>query len=111
MTRRALFLLSTLTLQPIVLTAQREQRHSYVPDSGFVPNAATAVRIAEAVWIPIYGEAQIEKERPFTATLKNGVWTVIGSLEAPPGLEVVGGVALAEIARRDGRILRVGHGR
>jgi len=60
MMRRVLLLLSTVTLLPIVLAAQREQPHSYVPDSGFVPNAATAVRIAEAVWIPIYGEAQIE---------------------------------------------------
>src|SRR6266566_2644282 len=43
MMRRALLLLSTLTLLPIVLAAQREQPHSYVPDSGFVPNAATAI--------------------------------------------------------------------
>jgi len=33
------------------------------------------------------------------------------ALKAPPSLEVVGGVALAEIARRDGRIPRVSHGR
>ena len=111
MIRRALLLLSALAVLPVLVRAQGEKPHFYVPDSGFVPNAGTAIRIAEAVWIPIYGEVQIEKERPFTATLKNGVWTVTGSLHAAPGLVVKGGVALAEIARRDGRILRVSHGR
>ena len=108
---RTLFLLSTLVLLSAPPSAQQERPHSYVPDSGFVPNAATAMRIAEAVWIPIYGETQVENERPFTASLKNGVWTVIGSLHAPSGLTAVGGVALAEISRRDGRVLRVSHGK
>jgi hypothetical protein len=46
---------------------------SYVSPDGFVPNAATAIAIAEAILIPIYGRAQIEAERPFSATLKDGV--------------------------------------
>jgi len=80
---------------------------SYLPPNGFVPDAATAARIAEAVWIPIYG-AQIVREKPFKATLKGDVWTVTGR-DLPPG--TVGGVAEAEISKRDGRILRVIHGR
>jgi hypothetical protein len=54
------------------------QSHSYVPKEGFVPNEKTAIRIAEAVLGPIYGEDQIAKERPFAATLKGGVWTIEG---------------------------------
>jgi hypothetical protein len=54
------------------------QSHSYVPKEGFVPNEKTAIRIAEAVLGPIYGEVQIAKERPFAATLKGGVWTIEG---------------------------------
>jgi NTF2 fold immunity protein len=80
---------------------------SYVPPDGFVPDAATAVRIAEAVWIPIYGAQQIAKEKPFKATLKVDVWTVTGK-DLPAG--TVGGVAEAEVSKRDGRILRVTHG-
>lgn len=72
--------------------------HSFTPLAGFVPDKETAVRIAVAVWIPIYGENQITSERPYNATLKNGVWTVTGSL--PKGRH--GGVALAEISKRDG---------
>ena len=80
---------------------------SYVPPNGFVPDAATAARIAEAVWIPIYGAEQIAKDKPFKVTLKGDVWTVTGK-DLTPG--TLGGVAEAEILKRDGRILRVIHG-
>jgi hypothetical protein len=87
-----------------VIPAAASQKHSYVPPKGFVPDEKTAIRIAEAVWSPIYGEAMIQGEKPFVASLKSGVWTVRGSL--PKGW--VGGVAIAEISKSDGRILRVG---
>jgi hypothetical protein len=40
---------------------------TYVPKNGFVPDKETAIRIAETVLIPIYGEKQIASERPFSA--------------------------------------------
>jgi NTF2 fold immunity protein of polymorphic toxin system component len=52
---------------------------SYTPKAGFVPDSKTAVAVAEAVLTPIYGKEQIESERPFTATLKQGVWTIEGT--------------------------------
>jgi NTF2 fold immunity protein len=78
----------------------------YVPPGGFVPDSATAVRIAVAVWIPIYGAAQIRAEQPYVASLKNGVWTVTGTL---PRQYNLGGTAVARIAKKDGRILFVIH--
>lgn len=84
-----------------------EPRHSYKPAEGFVPNAETAVRIAIAVWEPIYGRDNIEGQKPIRAELKDGIWYVSGTL--PAGLR--GGVAEAEIAKLDGRILRVSHGK
>jgi hypothetical protein len=83
-----------------------EPPHSVSPKDGFVPTAEVAIRIAVAVWEPIYGAANIERQKPYRATLANGVWTVEGSL--PP--QSVGGVALAEISQSDARILRVSHG-
>lgn len=83
------------------------QKHSARPAKGFVPDEKTAIRIAVAVWSPIYGEEHIENEKPYIASLKNGVWTVQGSLRKG----WVGGVAVAEIAKDDGRILRVSHSR
>lgn len=95
------------TVLALTAGAAAGEPHSYVPPEGFVPDAKTAIAIATAVWGPIYGEAKIQGERPFKATLDHGVWFVEGSL--PFGW--MGGVAEAEIAQTDGRILRVSHGK
>lgn len=81
---------------------------------GYVPDSATAVRVAEFALIPVYGKKQIESERPFTAQLNDDVWTVWGSLQCPDGKGgitdiCVGGVARAQISRKDGRIRSVSH--
>ena len=79
----------------------------YTPEAGFVPDANTAIMIAEAVWLPIYGKAVLTK-KPFEARLiDGGVWVVEGSL--PKGME--GGVPYIEISKLDGRILEVTHGK
>ena len=83
------------------------KKHNYKPESGYVPDKETAVKIAEAVWISIYGKEQIEKEKPYKAFLKEGVWYIEGSL--PEGW--LGGVAEAEISKNDGHIIRISHGK
>lgn len=94
---------STETTKPTETT-----KHSDVPKDGYVPDEKTAIKIAVAIWEPIYGEKQIADEKPYQARLDaNGIWTVEGSL--PEGW--VGGVAIAEIAKDDGRILNVIHGK
>jgi len=82
------------------------------PKDGYVPDAETAIKIAVVVWSRIYGEREIAGEKPYRAALKDGVWTVWGSMpEDPSGkLTFVGGVAYAKIAKADGRILAIGHG-
>jgi hypothetical protein len=77
----------------------------YKPAAGFVPDEKTAIAIALAAWIPIYGKKQIDSEKPYNAVLKDGIWTVTGSL--PKGW--VGGTAEALISRDDGRILKIIH--
>ena len=79
----------------------------YRPPDGFIPNENTAIRVAEAVLIPIFGEETILKERPFSAKLKNEIWTVTGHLDEG----YFGGVAEIQIAKSDGRILGVSHGK
>ena len=83
------------------------QQHSFVPEDGFVPDKQTAIKIAEAIWIPIYGEKTIKHEKPFRAILHDDRWIVTGTLPK----DVTGGVAVAEISKSDGRILRVSHGK
>ncbi|NUO75916.1 MAG: hypothetical protein HOQ32_07870 [Lysobacter sp.] len=83
------------------------QEHNVRPPRGLVPDSGTAIAIAVAVWTPIYGETQIASQKPYRATLAGGKWTVTGS--HPKGW--VGGTAIAVIAKSDGQVLRVSHGR
>lgn len=96
--RRALFTVLAFATQ--VAVAQIA-----APREGLVPDAATAVRIAEAVWLPIYGKRIYEK-RPFVATLQGDVWVVTGTLPK----DTLGGVPEAHIAKQDARVLKVIHG-
>ncbi len=75
-------------------------------ETNYVPDQKTAVSIAEAIWLPIYGEKVLEKQ-PFKATLsKDGkIWTVTGSI--PPG--TLGGFPIIEIRKSDCKIIRVSH--
>jgi hypothetical protein len=86
------------------VSAQQNKRkaHSYIPPKGFVADSITAVRVAEAVLIPIWGDQDIAEQRPLAARLRNGVWIIRGN----PPKGTVGGVVELEIAKRDGRILR-----
>jgi hypothetical protein len=98
-----------LALAAVLATrgASQEAQHSYVPPTGFVPDAETASAIAEAVLAPIYGQRRIARQKPLTASLHGDRWIVMGHL--PPN--TLGGVAEVEIAKSDARILRVTHGR
>jgi hypothetical protein len=82
------------------------------PKDGYVPDADTAIKIAVVVWSRIYDEREIAAEKPYHATLKNGIWKVQGSMpeEVSKKPTAVGGIAYAEIAKADGRILLIGHG-
>jgi hypothetical protein len=71
--------------------------------NGYVFNSETAVKIAEAVWLPIYGE-RIYSEKPFHAELRDTVWIVKGTVHAK-----LGGTVYIKINKRDGRILMVTH--
>jgi hypothetical protein len=87
---------------------QETKELSVRPKNGFVPDANTAVKIAEAVLIPVYGEKKISGERPFKATQQGDVWRVTGTLNcgAP---NCVGGTAVIRISKTTGEILFVGH--
>jgi hypothetical protein len=72
-----------------------------------VPDADTAVKVARAALVARYGKANTDTEEPLVARMKDsGIWIVTGTI--PQG--VLGGVGEVEIARSDGRILRLVHG-
>jgi hypothetical protein len=113
-TRKVLtaLLMFALLIGGVTAMAQRGQ-HGFVPKVGFVPDATTAQKIAEAVLVPVYGDKVVATERPFRATLKNEIWIVVGSVPceaAPPGASCPGGAAEVRIRRKDGTVTFMSHG-
>jgi NTF2 fold immunity protein len=89
-------------------SSQMGRAPSFQPKDGYVPNAETAVKIAEAVLVPVYGEKQIASERPFKAVLQADVWTVAGTLRCgAPACD--GGTAEVKISKTSGQILYMMH--
>lgn len=107
-----MFLLTLLVFNMASTEANAEKTHNVVPEDGYVPNKAVAIKIALAVWEPIYGINKIKNEAPYKATLDKAkrdkdIWVVTGSLAK--GWK--GGVALIHIEKMSGKILRVSHGK
>jgi len=89
------------------VTSNSPQDKGYIPKDGFVPTKLTAISIAEAIWLPIYGD-EIEQKKPFVARLQGDtIWIIEGSL--PKG--TLGGVPYIEIRKSDCKILKVTHGK
>jgi hypothetical protein len=80
------------------------------PSKGYVPDAATAIAIGQAVLVRVYGEKQMAAEQPLTAVLEYDMWTVVGTLHCPTAM-CFGGTAGVNISKTDGRITCVWHGR
>ena len=95
---------------PYSITSAQEKtnmRHSYMPKDGYIANKIMAIKIADIVLVSIYGEESIKSQRPLSASLENGVWTVVGTINTKGH----GGVAEIDISKTTGQILRVTHGK
>jgi hypothetical protein len=68
----------------------------------YVPDAATAIRIAIAFWERILSPEQVAKSKPFHAKLKNDIWIVDGSLP----VDRVDRVPVTKVSQKDGRNVR-----
>jgi hypothetical protein len=72
----------------------------------YIPNEEVAKKIAEAIWLPIYGD-EINKYKPFKVFLKDStIWVVKGNF---PEEYKYGGVPYIYIQKYDCKILKVYH--
>ncbi len=80
----------------------------FFPDNGCVPDANTAVKIADAVLLSIYDE-EINDEKPYIVTYDSelSLWIIEGQLPNDPDL--FGGVAYIAIQKSDGKVLYITH--
>ena len=72
----------------------------------YVPNVDTAIAIAEAIAIPIYGRDTVNAIRPFSAKLTDEIWVVKGQLT---GNRVKGGLLVIKLSKFDGAVIDVYH--
>jgi hypothetical protein len=88
----------------LVSFIQAKTSRDVPPKDGYVPNEMTAIKIAEAIWLPIYGK-EIYDFKPFIAKLIKGkIWRVYGTVHTEKG-----GSPIVEIQKSDGRVLMVIH--
>lgn len=72
-----------------------------------IPDKQTAITIAEAILFKVYGKDQILGEKPYNVSLRDGYWLLSGSL--PDGY--VGGTFLIVLSEKDGRVIKLTHGK
>ncbi len=102
------FLIIILVVIPQIVSSQEDDDENYYrPDEGFVPDKETAIKIAEVIWLPIYGD-NIYENQPFNAVLSadKKIWTVKGTFD---NKYILGGVPYAKIRKKDGKIIGVYH--
>ena len=96
---------------------------AFTTHKDYVPDEVTAIKIAEAVWLPIYGKEILEKQKPFKAVLvQDSIWCVSGFGKHSSNDNIVeydkqgnithlevymGGGIYAYINKKDGRIIDV----
>jgi hypothetical protein len=80
---------------------------TYRPLSGYVPDKQTAIQIARAVLVPIYGSKLVKSESPLSAKLEDQIWVITGR----PPKEDIGGYVTIKISKQTGEILQVTHGK
>jgi hypothetical protein len=103
-----LLMLIPVSIIVMVVSGYRESSHQlYTRKEGFVPDEATAIKIAEAIWLPIYGKQVLER-KPYKAELDSTKtkWIVVGTLHKKKG-----GEPCIVISKSDCKILLVSHGK
>jgi hypothetical protein len=56
----------------VTLSAKPQKIVGFKPQDGFVPDEKTAIRVGEAVLMPVYGENHVIDQRPLHAKLQDG---------------------------------------
>jgi hypothetical protein len=94
-----------ILLAVMICTPCQARSGVHLPADGIVASEGVAVKIAEAILPVVFTEAEIAKFRPYKAHLKEGVWTVYGTLKRGSR----GGTPTVRIQKKDGKVLEIWH--
>ncbi|HWY98831.1 MAG TPA: NTF2 fold immunity protein [Bacteroidia bacterium] len=90
-----------------VINFYQSETSTYFFNDTLVNNEKTAIAEAEAILFNIYGKEQIESEKPYGVTYKNGCWFISGTLPQ----DAAGGVFSIVINAKDGKAVVFPHGK
>ncbi|MCH5717767.1 NTF2 fold immunity protein [Niabella hibiscisoli] len=76
--------------------------------SVFLKDSSTVLKLAEAILFSVYGEALIVKQKPYKLYHPKNYWIITGTL---PGNVMFAGVFYIAIDDRNGKIVRLVHGK
>jgi len=83
----------------------KKQTRSSLPAEGVIPDEVTAVKIAEAILPPVFGDEEVSKYKPYHATLREGIWTVYGTLKP----NARGGTPMLSVQKIDAKVIEIWH--
>lgn len=75
-------------------------------DAKPIPDAKSAIIVAEKILFKVYGKEQIKKQRPYNVVFQEGYWILNGTQPKP----TIGGVFLIIMNSKDGKIIELTHG-
>jgi hypothetical protein len=100
--------LRSLTTAVLLITIHGELSGAQklpMPQQGIIPDEVTAVKVAEIILPLNFSADVVEKFQPYHAQLKDGVWTIYGTLKVGSR----GGTPMMRIRKKDGKVLGVWH--
>ena len=81
------------------------------PDT-LIKTKKAAIDFAEPILFKTYGKSEILNEKPYKINFADGIWTITGTFKTEKGgVFQKGGVFLIEINSRDGKVIRMTHGK
>lgn len=81
--------------------------HNVVGSRILIDKEENAIKIAEAILFPIYTEENIVRQRPYESYRINNYWVISGTLPT----RYLGGTFLIILDARDGKVIRITHGK
>ena len=102
----------TLIDRKIIKRALTNRTERQILVDKVLPDSETAISVAEPILFKIYGKKQITGEKPYNVNLIDGYWVLSGSLPSPKSdEEVEGGTFLIILSSKDGRVIKLEHGK
>ena len=91
----------------IIKRALTDKTNYHTAVNKVLPDKKTAISVAEPILFNGYGKDQIIAEKPYNVALIDGYWIMSGTL--PDGY--VGGTFLIVLSEKNGRVIKMTHGK